>query len=558
MQLPPEIWLIVLQYLREYEYNLDSQLWRVRSVCKMLARLADSLIWSQVTVQLNRNICEPVLKFATLFDAVQCALDQHSSALSFVRSTLNQIKINVGKAELEKRYEVYHNIYSALRLAPSSTSDSALNNRLLQALLSWKDNNNTNIDDIITALIAPYDGYAIPNHYSNEIDSSNIRQGIQIIRRKFCYIKHVQLSIYRGITDNPDTLALFVEILNGIAENSRLQSLDVIGNFSNRFPVIRALQSFSKNPLQRLIINEDNVLVPGSDIAQALNELPSCTELTVKTTVKSEGPVANLTANLAELVIKYGLSIARLKEVISPYESLARLVFVMRNMSGKIQLPDSVTHLEAIGGYGFTVDRDFAMSSNFLKSLTLTAAIFLPNAYLFPSLEHLAISGGKVQVIEWHPAAPYPMLQTLECGELPDGNDEVLQLLELARPLQKFTLTLIGFSKHDKLYARLLFSKCLPPIVAVELDPKSILSQLYFVQRLLARPSVSDVHIIRRHTFMNIPPVLDYIPLNCRRLVACTHQGRFDFSDTHALHIDFIDVPLGPIDDELKRLLASR
>ncbi|CAN6674990.1 hypothetical protein TRVA0_076S00430 [Trichomonascus vanleenenianus] len=288
LKLPREIWLIVLQYLREHDYDIDGHLWRVRLVCRALSTLADSLIWRKVSLVYDKkyktgtcmsydsefeSFLDAVtqtdtyqtgtcisydIEFESLLDAVtqtdtyqtgtcisydiefESLLDAVTQAdrtekVSLYHSPctlvffLELIKSNAYKTQLEDRYSVIQHIEAAKEIAHWGRADVAYVtpcNDLMQALLVWQEKRTAGIKAITEALSAPYCGYTKPKYYSTEIHLYNIDRMLDVFRKYYPYIKHIKLVV-GDATGCDSAIRHFAKLFDELLQDSRLETVDV-------------------------------------------------------------------------------------------------------------------------------------------------------------------------------------------------------------------------------------------------------------------------------------------------------------------------------------------
>ncbi|CAN6634596.1 hypothetical protein TRVA0_014S02586 [Trichomonascus vanleenenianus] len=556
--LPSEVWFIVLEYLREYDYNIDSQLWRVRPVSKTLAALADNLIWTNVSLACHTSYPSRARKRTagdskfSLLDVVKMAYSSLKLAgcdkYSALELFLEKIETQAYKANFLDRYNMIHHIRCANRLIEAHggygffSTDHRYSNEVIRALSIWWENRDVGVNAIAEALAAPYHGYARPRHCSNEIRLRNVHEGFDIIRRNYNCIKHVKLDI--GRVSSIGKKQRFKKIISEIAENSKLLSVEItilltykLAYRANIRELTKILSKFLENPPRELIIDVQGTL--SLEVAQVLNKFPhNVTQLTIKSNAERMGPVSNLTANLVSLSIRSCSDIAQIQKLVIPHKSLCRLFLEASGnyqyVAGKLNLPDTITHLTIVKSFGL------AISGNHLKSLVVRQMVFSPGTFLFPELEYLSICEGRIHGINGHHQAPYPKLKALECDNLRD----VIQLLEL-KPSHSVA------SQHHTANLRdtrdLLFSKYLPPVVTLRFaaNKRLLHEDLYFFQLLLEQPSTSKICVTFRYLDINNPPNLTGIAPKYRTLVASSLKQDEDyFQDTYEICSDFVDAHL--------------
>ncbi|CAN6600439.1 hypothetical protein TRVA0_001S08856 [Trichomonascus vanleenenianus] len=555
--LPGEIWLIILEYLAEYEHSVDSQLWRIRPVCKALACLADSLIWSKVTLNYNRGRSdgekEPN-KFVTLLDAVRKASDaasrNHFDTECDTHSyMLQQIKHNVAATQVKNLHDVIHNIEQAL-IAIENNNPCELR----PALSFWLENRAAGVHEIIKALIFPGHGYAKNDYYGNEISSTNVQRGISIIKRYYHYIKHAKLYIRSSADGN--VLALFTAIVNGIAANSRLTTLDVALECLEETPFrtksIELLKTFTKNPPQRLIFSVGKyVLDTRTGIVEALCVFPYSMKLGPLASFEKQCAVPTVAARLIKLKIKTRLDILQLEQHISPCQELTRLNIRLGKGVGKFKLPIRVKRFRFRTTNRHYMMHNFTMVSNGLKSLTIIDSNISIDALSFPNLESLTILRVKTVCTDMLRPSPMPRLKTLRI-EMKDSEDSNICLLKLLRPSKE----LIVYHMPKELHANLLLSRCLPPLVRIHLQFYKLgADKTYFLQSLLAQPTVSWVQLVCQYSNHRPSPRMPFIPPEYRILVGhVTHKGRV--TDIHTLRRQFINLRIPKVSDRIKRAFA--
>ncbi|CAN6659787.1 hypothetical protein TRVA0_031S01816 [Trichomonascus vanleenenianus] len=431
--LPSEVWLIVLEYLREYDYNIDSHIWRVRPVCKTLAVLADSLTWTKVSLTCHTSYpCRARKRTAGNTGSKFSLLDAVKRADSSVRLVgcdkcptvqlfLEKIETQA-KAKIVDQYSVIHHIRCANRLikAHGGTVFTKSSNGIIRALSTWWENRDVGVNAIAEALAAPYHGYARPCHYSNEIRLRNVHEGFDIIRRYYYCINHVKFNI--GQVSSIGKKKCFNKIISEIAKNSRLQRVEITSlltclNRENIRELIRVLNMFLEKPPRQLIIDVQGTFT--LEVVQVLNKFPrDVTQLSIMSNADRMGPVSNLTANLVSLRIREGHNIVQIQQLVTFHKSLCRVFLEVFFMVGRLKLPDSVNHLTIVA---LLYHMGLTISGNHLKSLFVRQMVFSPDTFLFPELELLSVCNGRVRDINGHRQSPYPKLKALEFGNLRVG-----------------------------------------------------------------------------------------------------------------------------------------
>ncbi|CAN6622988.1 hypothetical protein TRVA0_009S01156 [Trichomonascus vanleenenianus] len=281
------------------------------------------------------------------------------------------------------------------------------------------------------------------------------------------------------------------------------------------------------------------------EVVQILNKFPrNVTQLTIISDSGKMGAISELTANLTSLRIsEIYHDVASIQPLVTPHKSLCRVFLELYCMMGELKLPDTVTHLTIVAQL---YDLNLTISGNHLKSLVARDMIFSPIAFLVPELEYLSICMGMIHDIDDLRQSPYPKLKALECDNLSDGRN-VIQLLELSKPSQSIALTQKNGNLRGIPWRNLLFSKYLPPVVTLQLDPNQILhlADLYFIQRLLGQPATSNVYVTIRYLDISNPPDLTDIAPKYRTLVSSSlkHDEGY-FQDTYKLCPDFINACL--------------
>ncbi|CAN6674456.1 hypothetical protein TRVA0_054S00188 [Trichomonascus vanleenenianus] len=580
VSLPSAIWLIVLQYLREYDYDIDCQLWRVRLVSRTLSALADSLIWRKVTLVYDPEykgssctLCDLECPFKSLLDVVKWAdwseraLKRHE--LCSIVTFLDTIKCYAGTILLEDRYSVIQHIEAAIEVM-NGAEDMKRGNKLLRALLVWRNDRSrdktTGIKAVTEALTVPFRGYAKPKYYT-EIHLYNIDGIRDIVARYYPYIKHVRLIVAQDIGSGK-AIPHFAKIF----EHSRLETVDATlkssydTNILERKKQIKILQEIVKHPPQRLLIDVKYRLT--HDIVKALNKLSSDgsgTQLIIKSEVHCDSPVDKLTANIVSMKVRGMVDIARLQQSLSLHKSLAHLDISNFYGEGNLQLPDSVIDFTVSGPGPYSVKKA-TISGRYVKSLRIGDSTLVSDAFVFPELEYLHVLNGGVCPATSGKGGqrPFPKLKRLECDNTQPGSD-CIAFLEAIRPshsviLQYNAPPVDWQSRNDTpRFWSLLFSRHLPPSVTfIRRAPTKLLpDDLYFFQRLLARQSISQVHIISHYSWH--PFDLEEIPAKYRTLVSSTSSldNGIHICDTYAINPDFVKARLKNFTKRLRHLLAT-
>ncbi|CAN6602063.1 hypothetical protein TRVA0_002S00584 [Trichomonascus vanleenenianus] len=571
--LPNEIWLIVLQYLREYDYDIDNQLWRVRLVCRTLSTLADSLIWRKVSL-----VCDAKYKagaymsydfeFKSLLDVVKRA-DRSDEASNCHRygsfgPFLDTIKGCAYKAQLEDRYSVIRHIEAAKKISWNRANNKIPGSKLLQALLVWRNDRTAGVKAITEALTSPFRGHAKPKYYSTEIHRYNIDGMLDMVTRCCPYIKHVNFIV--GETTGCDKairhIAKIFKDTKLETVNATLKKTNSAERLETRKQQMRILLTIVRNSPQRLILNVEYGLT--YDIVRlVLNELPSDrggTQLIIQSRVAC-GPVEKLRANIVSVKVRGMVDITRMQQSLSLHKLLTHLDFDQSYIRRALVLPDSVIDC-TIRGTVFR--REVTISSSYVKSLRLCSMGFKPEVHLFPELEYLRLWEGGIKK-DTNGQRPFPRLKRLECDILRPGNN-LTALLEALRPSCSVTLPYdvpplkrLPSSKRSIPMWSLLLSMYLPPVVALRLaSTKLNPDDLYFLQRLVAQQPVSQVHTICRYSRYPVEPKV--IPAKYRTLVSSTssQDNGIHISDTYALSLDFAKARLKNVfPEKLERFLAG-
>ncbi|CAN6675015.1 hypothetical protein TRVA0_079S00100 [Trichomonascus vanleenenianus] len=584
LKLPGEIWLIVLQYLREHDYDIDGHLWRVRLVCRTLSDLADSLIWRKVSLLVYdmryKSGTRMSYEFESLLDVViqvdsfneawiSCTLDSLFHFLEIIRSYAYY-------TQLEDRHSVIQHIDAAEEIINWGITDGTPCNTLVQALLAYKQDRAAGIKAITEALSAPYCGYTTPKYYSTQIDLYNIDRMFDIVRRYYPYIKHVKLVVGE-VTGCDSAIRHFAKLFEGLLQNSRLETVNVTlkdGDITNERKIKEQqmvfLQKVAENPPQRVLIDVEYRFTP--DIVKILNTLPNDgTQLIIRSEVIFTGPVSKLKANVISMKIGDSFDVAPLQQFLSVYKSLTYLDMYLGTSMGHLRLPDPVTHLTAVADHCLGHDtgvRKIKVSSSYLKSLTVRYGGFHPDAFVFPKLEHLRVlDGGRICNTFGHGQRHFPKLKRLECKDINVG-DDLTALLEIGHTFESVVLG-VGRGFNEDMQARyawfrhLVLFVNLPPVVAFRVDLIDMLpDDVYFFQRLLARQSNSQVHILTWSLRFHAPELKEilakYRTLPSTKSYYLYQDDYGDpITDTYVLTPDFVNAPLDNVDEKLKLLLAA-
>ncbi|CAN6594869.1 hypothetical protein TRVA0_001S00188 [Trichomonascus vanleenenianus] len=477
---------------------------------------------------------------------------------------LQEIEARVYKAKFVDRYNVIHNIRRASRLLYTRVYVCTNSrNRVIRALHTWRQNRHVGVSVIAKALAAPYYGYSVPCYYSNNICLRNVNEGFDIIKRYYYCIVHVKFDLAKVISDDKKG-GLFIKMIGEIAENSRLQSVEIKnlhsygpGNRDNIGELIKILKKFLKNPPRKLIIDlRDTIPL---QVVQVLNKFPrNVTQLAIVSDAGKMNSISMLTANLVMLRIsECYYNTERIQQLVTPHKSLCRLFLHIHHIPGKLKLPDSVTYVVIAASKLYLMP--LTISGPHLKSLEIRQMTFSPVTFLFPELEYLSISQGRIQDTNGHRQTPYPKLKALE-WENTSKKLDFIPLLELTKPVQSIALLHEAVDLRETLCRDLLFSKYLPPVVTLHLARNIVLrpEDLYFLQSLLGQSSTSKVYVTVQYSDISNPPNLRGISRKYLTLVSSSlkRDGGY-FQDTYILRPDFVKARLPYIKQRFRHIFAS-
>ncbi|CAN6674504.1 hypothetical protein TRVA0_055S00364 [Trichomonascus vanleenenianus] len=589
LKLPREIWLIVFGYLREYEYSRDSRIWRVRTVCKDFADLANELIWSQVDI--NCSLYMPDYgtsserQFTTLTELVEYCAEHYFAHEGW--TALVKIKSNIkGLPASQKRFDAFHNVSFALLILHEYDCESVLSeNPLIRAVSRCLTDKAGGVSDMVKALESPFSGYAMPGYYSNAVDIKNISASRDIVSRYSHYIKVVWFSFYDF--NDKDTskghLELFTEALSGIARSARLQQVNAALRCSettlSSTAATQTLKLFAKRqpPIRDLSITLGfGTLTHNGDIIKAINSFSRDTQLGLWAGFETSGnPLPTINPSLVYLTTRGELEIPRLHELLlSTQDCLTRLCLYHHQVQSEIHLPGSITDLEVSHSNDRPGVKGGTIMSSHTKSLKVNdIRVFEKIKFDCPQVSHLKVKGilsAGFYPIEGHLHSPFPLLQVLDC-ELVPVND-ALHFIEFYRPSQKLVLAKLqwqsygnfpgsgfGFiaSKLNELYR----SQWLPSTITLELGVKmEPASHLYFMQKLLTRPSISQLQLMQ--SSVNNSPrfqktMIDDIPARYKRLCNSTTLHAYNESvEVYVLDRDLVNFAITErVEEALKALL---
>ncbi|CAN6654012.1 hypothetical protein TRVA0_027S00254 [Trichomonascus vanleenenianus] len=273
MTFPPELWLIILEYVAEHEHGKDAWLWHSRLICRQVDYLARSLIWKQLKVTFNMKPAAPRYPSQTLYQVVAKAIEPCWSMFIHVFDFLEGDATD--NHELHERNSIMssivtqgtlatadHVLGSLERMVRTSSFDGRFNarnhialakaelrcygwykNRLSEftrALFSYRDPTMLieEYTQLITACLAQeFLGHTLPGYYANDISSRNVTHMVDQVWKNRNYIQKLEV-VADGASENLERIRVaYVQLARALYDCSSLQVLLLRNEFPFDVPV---------------------------------------------------------------------------------------------------------------------------------------------------------------------------------------------------------------------------------------------------------------------------------------------------------------------------------